>query len=298
MHEDHSSYYGFTTKSRLDKAVNSLLGIVEGIAIDSQISGQELSFLQGWLREHGESRRFHPFSELIPPIENALSDGTLDEEEQRDIIWLCERLRSTDYYSRSTADLQRLHGIIGAIAGDGLVSEAELAGLAEWLRNHDHLRTCYPYDELDSLITKVMADKKIDEQEHSLLLSFFNDFISVQGNRTIVEPPIYDGVALKGLCAVCPEIRFNGTKFCFTGASGKYSRSECGEIVRQLGGRVVNSVSRSLDYLVIGADGNPCWAYACYGRKVEVAVQLRKEGCHVLLVHEYDFHDAIQDLGI
>jgi hypothetical protein len=35
------------------------------------------------------------------------------------------------------------------------------------------------------------------------------------------------------------------------------------------------SVVRGLNYLVIGADGNPCWTYACYGRKVEAAVILR-----------------------
>lgn len=62
-----------------------------------------------------------------------------------------------------------------------------------------------------------------------------------------------------------------------------------------LGGEVVNHVSSHVDYLVIGADGNPCWAYACYGRKVEKAVQLRKKGGRILLVHENDFHDAVAD---
>lgn len=34
---------------------------------------------------------------------------------------------------------------------------------------------------------------------------------------------------------------------------------------------------------------NPCWAYACYGRKVEQAIGLRKAGSQLLLVHEADF---------
>ena len=58
----------------------------------------------------------------------------------------------------------------------------------------------------------------------------------------------------------------------------------------------MNSVSAKLDYLIIGADGNPCWAYACYGRKVEKAVDLRKTGSRLLLVHENDFHDAVADI--
>ena len=63
-----------------------------------------------------------------------------------------------------------------------------------------------------------------------------------------------------------------------------------------MGGLVYDSVVNDLDYLVIGSGGNPCWAYACYGRKVEAAMRLRIEkGRPVLLVHEYDFLDAVQD---
>jgi hypothetical protein len=51
---------------------------------------------------------------------------------------------------------------------------------------------------------------------------------------------------------------------------------------------------RALDYMVFGTAGNPCWAYACYGRKVEQAVALRKEGYRLMIVH--DFRDALADL--
>lgn len=49
------------------------------------------------------------------------------------------------------------------------------------------------------------------------------------------------------------------------------------------------------DFLVVGADGNPCWAFACYGRKVEMAIDYRKQGCKLLIVHENDFWDAARD---
>ena len=44
MHGDHSGYLKFNGRSRLDKAINTLLGIVEGIAVDSSINGQELGY--------------------------------------------------------------------------------------------------------------------------------------------------------------------------------------------------------------------------------------------------------------
>ena len=56
------------------------------------------------------------------------------------------------------------------------------------------------------------------------------------------------------------------------------------------------SVSTKTDYLVVGNAGNPCWAYACYGRKIEAAMNLRKEGGKVIIVNETDFWDVIDDL--
>ncbi|GMA55471.1 hypothetical protein GCM10025857_68280 [Alicyclobacillus contaminans] len=47
------------------------------------------------------------------------------------------------------------------------------------------------------------------------------------------------------------------------------------------------------DYLVVGDQGNPCWAFSCYGRKVEKAVKLRKQGRRILIIHEVDFWDAL-----
>jgi len=295
MHPDHLKYAKFTSRAQLEKSVNSLLGIIEGISIDGAINSSEHGFLRLWLSEHAELQDRHPFNELVPVVQAVMADGVLTQEEREDIIWLCERLRSTECYDKTTADLQRLHAILGGIVADGHISEEELRGLSSWLEDHDHLRTCWPYEEIGSLITTVLADKKIDELEHKMLKDFFSEFIAVLDGRTIVSPSISEGTTLVGLCAVCPEIEFNGSKFCFTGASTRYTRSQLVETVSRLGGEVVTSMSAKASYLVIGAEGNPCWAYACYGRKVEKAVELRKSGVRLLIVHENDFHDAVAD---
>jgi len=295
MHTDHREYFKFTGRSRLDKAINSLIGLVEGISIDGSINESEIGFLCLWLQENREVRNQHPFTELMPVVEMAIADGVLTDDERQDILWLCEKLKSTEYFDATTADIQRLHALMAGITSDGTITETELRGLSAWLADHDQLKTCWPYDEVDSLITTVLADGKIDDAEHQLLQNFFGEFVAVLDNRTIVSPKINEKTTLVGLCAVCPEIEFSGSKFCFTGASAKYSRTEFTSLVKSLGGEVVGSVSSTLNYLVIGADGNPCWAYACYGRKVEKAVELRKQGARILLIHEYDFHDAVAD---
>ncbi len=53
---------------------------------------------------------------------------------------------------------------------------------------------------------------------------------------------------------------------------------------------------KNTDYLIVGNAGNPCWAYSCYGRKIEQAVDLRKAGGKIKIVNEIDFWDVLEDL--
>jgi hypothetical protein len=57
-------------------------------------------------------------------------------------------------------------------------------------------------------------------------------------------------------------------------------------------------VIKELDYLIVAAERNLCWAFSCYGRKVEAAMDLRKSGTRLTIVHENDFWDAVADHGV
>lgn len=297
MNPDLRAYYRFTGKGRIDKSINSLLGLLEGIAIDGQVTPGEVSMLRMWLEDHQDVAGRHPFNELVPAVAQAVADGVLDAEEREDLLWLCRRLKSTEFYDTVTADLQRLHAVVGGIAADGVITTEEMRGLSDWLSEHDHLKTCWPYDEIETLTTKVLGDGRIDEAEHQMLLDFFTEFLAVLDERTIERPLVFDGPeqTIGALCAVAPEVSFEEKAFCFTGASAKYKRVEFEDLVRELGGEALANVTAKLHYLVIGAEGNPCWAFACYGRKVEKAVALRRKGVRVVILHENDFHDAVLD---
>lgn len=285
----------YLTKGRVDRAINGLLGLTEGMALDHRITDGERAFLEAWLHDWGGFRERHPFSEVIPVVEAAMADGVLTEEERLDLQWLCERLRSESYFDAVTADMQRLHGILGAVAGDGVVTEAELTGISVWLAEHEHLRRIWPFDEVESVVLGVMKDKRIDAAEHRQVLEFFREFTALRDDRAITQPLVEIDQKITGVCAVAPDISFEVSRFCFTGASTRMKRSEFFKVVTDLGGEPVPSVTQRLDYLVVGADGNACWAYACYGRKIEKAVELRKAGSRLLIVHELDFHDAVHD---
>jgi BRCT domain type II-containing protein len=97
------------------------------------------------------------------------------------------------------------------------------------------------------------------------------------------------------VCAIDPEITVSGNRFVITGESSQSSRQEFIISVERFGGIVTTAVSGKTNFLIVGDEGNECWTYACYGRKIEKAMQLRKEGKEVIIVHENDFWDWVAD---
>ena len=295
MNEDQIEYYQFTGPARLDKEFHTLEGIIRGIGIDNQINTKEIEALLSWCDKHEYVSSKHPFNEIIPLIKQSLEDHILDEEEKKDIIWLCKQYTSQNkYYDHVTSDMQRLQGILAGIVADGVIEENELLGLKSWLSDKEHLRSIWPFDEIDSLITEVLSDGIIDEQEHYMLVNFCNQFLE-ETTSMILDLP-FDAELLKtGVCASTPEIKFPNNRFCFTGKMENGTRKELSKVVIDFGGSVNKGVTQDLNYLVVGGEGNDCWAFSCYGRKVEKAMNYRKAGHPIQIVHEFDFFDAVQD---
>jgi len=294
LHEDWKSYYRFTGPQRFDRSIHTLEGLIRGVGADGKVNDRELTELTRWVGEHQEFKELHPFNEVIPLLTAALTDGIFDEEERYDILWLCERISTgSDYYDEATSDMQRLQGILAGIIADKKIEAHELRHLQEWVHAHEHLKSCWPYDEIEALLAEVLRDEIVDEVEHAALGSFFAEFTGRPGNRSLVSSSPQPNA--RGICAVCPEIVFAQRLFCFTGSSKRATRKVLEAMAKERGGQISKGVVRGLHYLVIGADGNPCWAYACYGRKVEQAVTLRREGLPLLLVHEHDYWDAVGD---
>ncbi|ACL76176.1 BRCT domain-containing protein [Ruminiclostridium cellulolyticum] len=241
-----------------------------------------------------------PFDELIPLIQTSLEDNILTEEEIQDILWACNSFKgSSKYYNIITADIQKLHGIMHGILADNQISLEEIEGLRNWIFENHHLKGLYPYDELLSLISSVLSDGILDYNEKSMLKVFFSDFIDFNNsvNIDIYEiNKLKDIIKIEGLCSVDPDINFCNELFCFTGVSSRLRRADIQNIVESLGGKFKNTVTKDTKYLVIGDNGNPCWAFSCYGRKVEQAVTLRKSGKSILIVHENDFWNAVESV--
>ena len=257
------------SRQNCDKALHTLAGILTGIGLDGVISEEEVEELRRWLLHNQSLASRHPaVAEALIAVEGVLADARVTTEELEDLRALCERAqRHTEFYDWMTHTLQTLHGVIHGVLADGILNEIEVRKLGEWLDDHADFRQFWPLTEIDTLITKAVADQRLTAEERDEISAFLAGFTRVRREVSGVPPT----ATVRGICATAPEIVFGGKRFCFTGRTEARTRSQLEEVVRLKGGICQDRVNRELDYLVVGTRGNNCWAYACYGRKIEEA---------------------------
>jgi hypothetical protein len=257
--DDHT-YIRFCNPQNLHKSLNTLKGILNGINIDGEISGSEVSELKSWCNENISHQDKHPYNELIPIIDAAIEDSILDQDEFHDIQWFLDKATSKNtYYDYITSELQVLQGMMHGILADDHVSDDEINMISKWVDDHEELQGTYPYDELNSLLLEILSDRKVTEHERQILHAFFNEFCNLSVSTQIKH--IQETPTISGYCAVTPEITFEEKLFCFTGMSVRAKRSELVDVVESLGGMFSKTPNRKLNYLIYGAAGNQCWAF-------------------------------------
>lgn len=292
-------YRQFTTPAELHKAINTLQGIVAGITTDHTVNQDEINELSHWCLCHEHLIHRHPFSELIPLIKSVYKDGIVTYSEAQDILWLCNSFVSnSDYYNLITSSLQFLQGMIHGILADGIISDDEIFTLNKWMQSNSYLSGCYPFDEIESLLLTILADGKITNDERNILKAYFSNFIDITVSYNLSESELnalQKQYSIGGVCAVCQEIDFANKYFCFTGQSERATRNEIADLITSIGGNFNSNITKKTQYLIVGNAGNPCWAFSCYGRKIEDAISRRKSGQKLTIVNEVDFWDAIED---
>ena len=294
---DSQSYSMYCGPQQRDKAFNSLIGILAGMGIDRAINSEEVAELKHWCDNNRHLSSRPPFIEIYAMLDSILKDDIVTDDELQDIIWCCnQNLGHGEYYNGITASIQYLQGMLHGIMADGEVSDEEICTLKHWLVDHDDMTGTYPYDELFSIITSVVKDGIITEDERNTLKVFFSEFFDSRVSLNIHEPELAklrEQVKVSGICALGPDVVFEGKTFCFSGTSARMSRSQIAQFIIDNGGTYHDTVVDRTDYLIIGCDGNDCWAYGCYGRKIEKAKNMRSEGHRIVIVHERDFWDAL-----
>lgn len=260
------------------QAIQTLIGLIQGIAIDLHIDDQELALLNLWLETHAPLLADSGFEPILQQLTPILHQRSLNHAKRLQLLQLCQELHHSDsFFDQLSNDLQQLQGLLTGILADNHLSGAELNGLASWLQQHRYLNGCWPYDEIHSLIQPLL----LSDSPAWLLAQCQRQLQQLNQQPELTEPRV-------ALCQSYPQIQFPHHGFAFI--PHRLSDDWLAQL-EALGGSL-KPLSPELDYLVIDSDQD--WSYLCYQPEALHASQWRREGYHLRLIRLQDFKHAIQ----
>ena len=176
-------------------------------------------------------------------------------------------------YSQSRLNNRQIDVLVGlahGIIADGVVTKEEAERLTTWLANNrytDNAMVDYFLRQIRPMLADGILDQEEQEQLYTLLAEFAGDPGGVGELLRSTSLPLDDPQ---------PEIIFEGHTFLFTGTCAYGTRKQCKDFIEIVGGTNARSVTRDLDYLVIGTYVTKSWLHENYGTKIEKAMEYKE----------------------
>ena len=176
---------------------------------------------------------------------------------------------------RPSATQQRtidtLIGISKGMIADGVVNQCEAEALLSWLDVNQMTVAANPVTGgLVERVKEMLADDILDADEsselHDLLVQISG---GIEGAGELFKPTTLP------LDRPPPPVVFGDRSFLFTGTFIFGNRRACETAVREKGGVIEKTVTRRLDYLVIGSYVTDSWKHQSFGNKIEKAMECR-----------------------
>ncbi len=183
--------------------------------------------------------------------------------------------------------IDTLIGLSKGITADGKVDQAEAEVLYTWLIQNRQYSDNPVIINLLEKVAHMLEDGILDDEESSELLSVLQNLTG--------EPSEVGELAKTSMLPIehpLPDIEFEDRTFLFTGTCAFGTRKQCQEVTEALGGVVAKSVTKNLDYLILGTYVTDSWVHESYGRKIEKAVQYRDSGIPIVILTEEHWANA------
>ncbi len=178
-------------------------------------------------------------------------------------------------------DIDTLIGLSKGLTADGKINTAEATVLVSWLVQSKSRSDNPLVENLLEKVESMLADGVIDDEESAELVTTLNQFTG--------ESPEIGEVAKATTLPLCdppPSFSLEGNSFLYTGTFAYGARKLCKEATESRGGINAKSLTKSLDFLVIGTYVTDSWKHESFGNKIIKAVAYRDEGCPLSIISE------------
>lgn len=275
----------FNYKRNRDKLFANLISIIDGVLSDNELSDSEILYLTTWLSD-SEQIGNNAFVMLLQErISRALEDGVITEEERKnlkqtllDVQRSIMDMPNIDLYSKES-DINLLNGLCKGIVADRQLGIEEINYLDWWLTQNGMLKNNYPGKHLYELVKTIKEDGVIDQGESDLLYKALG---------TDLDSGVVDGISSQLPCDAIDSLNITGATVCLTGNFITGKRSLISKMIEEAGGKVIDRVTQSANYLVIGALSSRDWRYSSHGRKIEKAIEDRDSGKSIVKITTED----------
>ena len=271
----------------VEKGLGELAGFLQGVLADNRVDSMELTELDEWVRANHDWMSMSPWDELISLIDE-IDSAPEDEhfELLQDLMWLANRL-GHKYFEGQALEIRQLEGIFHGVLSDGILNDEEVHAIEKWLHEHNHLQGHFLFDGISSLVTDVLEDGIITEDERKSLVKFMLDFTSNIGSSAKEQLLSEDSSESNHSVYSTPTIRFAERVFCLSGDFDCFeSKGEVEDRILSLGGAASKTITKKVSYLVVGGAGSADWKFGKYGRKVEKALEYRAKGIDIEVIEE------------
>lgn len=180
--------------------------------------------------------------------------------------------------------IDQLSGICAGILADGIVTEAEAEFFAQWVHKYAQLEPIWPFTDILARVHRVFADGRCDEAEREELKGVMQ---AICGFTQDPKPAETYSCTLPLDSPPPSPVEFQGRNFNITGRFAFGTRKKVFQTIEGMGGIATDSPpTRESHYLVIGTFASRDWAFTNYGRKIERAVELRKDHGRISILSE------------
>lgn len=275
----------------IDKEINNFLGFLEGIILDHTINKKEIYALQVWMERNPEIYCQYPFDHLIHLLgQTVIGSQKLDEEKCKQFVEVIKIFISGKFYSKNTRDIQRLHGLLAGVVCDGTLSIDEVKALNTWMKEHDYLEDDVFFQEVYTSLRPVRTKQNdLTDFDIQALFKQIKRYVDPDDHgtlrtkiETIDNPDFFKG-----------QLLIENALYCFTGTSSRFKKKDWKALIENNGGKFIDDMTTTVNYLVICNKGNKAWAHVSYGRKFEEAKKWQQQGHDIKIITEDDFIQAI-----
>ncbi len=265
----------FNAKSRADRDISEMLGLVKGILVDGEVNEKKTFALRRWIKAHPDVTGKWPGDALNAMLKRILADGIVTNEECEDLMELLSGM---------------VGGEAGIIGGGNAATSLPLDIPAPKI-----IFPCQvfvftgkfafgPRSACEELTQDAggICEENVTRRTRYLVIGTFGsrDWIHTPYGRKIEKAIEYraEGQSIYIICedhwaASLPVTRSVSNKtFVLVGTLPSLSRDAASELIRKAGGNVTASVSKNTDYVVAGE--NPGSKYdKAQGLKVPILTE-------------------------